>query len=143
MTDIVQRIAVKALIINDSHQVLLLQKSQDDARHAHNSGRYNLPGGKINPGETLDAALRREVQEEVGLCVVTHHPRPIFVGQWAPTVRGVPHQIIGMFFICQKWQGTLQLDSEHSSYAWVNRTNFTQYDILPPEDQALKAYFQR
>ena len=141
MAQIVQRVAVKAVIINEHNQVLLLRKSNDDERHAGKSGRYNLPGGKINPGEKIEDALRREVREEVSLVLNETSLLPVFVGEWRPVVRGIPHQIVGVFFACRNWTGEIALDSEHDVFVWVGASEVSGYDILPPEDEALQQYF--
>jgi len=60
----VQRLIVGAVISNGS-DVLLLKRPHDDFM----GGIYELPSGNVEPGETLDAALRREVKEETGLDV--------------------------------------------------------------------------
>lgn len=143
MKKTVQCVAVKAIIVNSRGEVLLLQKSNDDSRHAGNSRRYNLPGGKIMPAEQIEAALRREVFEETGLSLGGVDLRPIFAGEWRPIVNGVPFQIVGMFFVCRGWTGKLALDSEHDDYVWVSRSSVATYDILPPEDEAIGEYFAR
>lgn len=141
MTELVQRIAAKAIIVDDKNRVLLLRKSDDKVRHAGKSGRYNLPGGKVNPGEKIEDALKREVLEEVNLVLEAKAQRPLFVGEWRPTVKNVPHQIIGVFYVCSEWRGEIKLDSEHDEYTWVNFQSLANYDILPPEDQAIAKYF--
>ncbi|MAU41416.1 MAG: hypothetical protein CMF31_07320 [Kordiimonas sp.] len=50
-------ISLKALLVHD-HKVLLLQEPD---------GEWELPGGKIDPGESVLKALKREVKEETGL----------------------------------------------------------------------------
>lgn len=60
----VQQLVVGA-IVRDGDSVLLLQRPDDDFM----GGIFELPSGKVEPGETLDAALTREVAEETGLAV--------------------------------------------------------------------------
>ena len=62
--DGVQQLVVGAVIRHDGH-VLLLQRPEDDFM----GGIFELPSGKVEAGETLDAALIREVKEETGLDV--------------------------------------------------------------------------
>jgi 8-oxo-dGTP diphosphatase len=71
LADEAQREGVPKLIvgavISDGNDVLLLKRPQDDFM----GGIYELPSGNVEPGETLDTALRREVKEETGLDVET------------------------------------------------------------------------
>ena len=60
----VRQLVVGAVISKDG-QVLLLRRPEDDFM----GGIYELPSGKVEPGEALDTALHREVEEETGLCV--------------------------------------------------------------------------
>ena len=55
--------SVAALIRDSSGRILLLQKAED--------GRWSLPAGGIEPGESPEEAVRREVAEETGLAVTT------------------------------------------------------------------------
>lgn len=141
MTEIIQRAAVKAIIVDAQNRVLLLRKSNDDVRHAGKSGRYNLPGGKVEPGETIADALRREVREEVGLALGQTGLSPVFVSEWRPVVRGVAHQIVGAFFVCRTWSGQVTLNSEHDEFVWIDDSGVRNYDILPPEDEAIQRYY--
>lgn len=139
----IQKIAVKALVVNHEGKVLLLRKSNDDLRHSGNSGKYNLPGGKINVGETITDALAREVKEETGLKITNTNLQPFFAGDWRPVVHSEQLQIIGMFFVCHDWEGEVVLNDEHDAYVWINNKNYLKYTILPPENTAIATYFKK
>ena len=57
-------LTVKAVIVNKRGEVLLLKRAKNEKTH---SGGYDLPGGTMEKGETVEEALKREVQEETGL----------------------------------------------------------------------------
>jgi 8-oxo-dGTP diphosphatase len=63
-SDGVQQLVVGA-VVQDNGKVLLLQRPEDDFM----GGIWELPSGKVEPGETLDQALIREVKEETGLSI--------------------------------------------------------------------------
>ncbi len=58
----VPSIGVGGIVFNNRRQVLLIQRNQPPA-----SGLWSIPGGKLEPGESLAAACQREVKEETGL----------------------------------------------------------------------------
>ncbi|HEY3777474.1 MAG TPA: NUDIX hydrolase [Rhizomicrobium sp.] len=57
-------LAVGAVVWNDRGQVLLVRRANPPRRH-----EWSLPGGKVEIGETLRAAIAREVLEETGLVI--------------------------------------------------------------------------
>lgn len=60
------RIACVGAIVNDqAGRLLLVQRG-----HEPEAGRWSLPGGRVEPGETSEQAVIREVREETGLSVV-------------------------------------------------------------------------
>ncbi|WP_439032034.1 NUDIX hydrolase [Gordonia terrae] len=62
-------VAVGALITDDDGRILLILR-----RNEPSAGHWSLPGGKVEPGETLEEAVVREVQEETGLIVEVGEP---------------------------------------------------------------------
>ncbi|HSM96452.1 MAG TPA: NUDIX hydrolase [Rhizomicrobium sp.] len=55
-------LGVAAVIWNDRQEVLLIRRTAEPRK-----GQWSLPGGKVEFGETLEEAVRREVREETGL----------------------------------------------------------------------------
>lgn len=59
-------VGVGALILNDKNEVLLALRSQ---QAKNEKGKWEIPGGAVEFGETLEAALHREVFEEFGVTI--------------------------------------------------------------------------
>jgi len=135
MAEIVQRIAMKAVIVDKTGKVLILREAATYGEGTQR-GRYHMPGGRIEAGENFEEALRREIKEETGLEVEID--RPIYVGEWRPVIRGVPHQIIGTFFVCTpKGENSVKLSDEHDDYKWINPKDRSKYDLMNPEDKVI------
>lgn len=82
-------VATKAFVVYDG-KILLLQESSD-YEDGTNAGKWDIPGGRVNPGEKWNEALLREVKEETGLDVTIG--RPFAMGEWWPQVRGEQWQV--------------------------------------------------
>lgn len=137
MTSMVQRIAIKALIVNKEGKVLILREAATYGDGTQR-GRYHMPGGRMEKGEPFEDALKREVMEEAGLEVELEYP--IYVGEWRPVIRQVPHQIVGVFIVCTPKTEKIRLSEEHDDYKWINPTNWREYDVMDPEDKVLDRF---
>ncbi len=78
-----------AAIVNDAQQVLLARRPG----HVHQGGLWEFPGGKCEPGEPVEAALEREIQEELG----------IHIGVRRPLIR-VPHRYEDRSVLLDVWR---------------------------------------
>lgn len=104
------RLAVKAVILDEQGRCLLIRRS------AHNRnfvGRWEWPGGKVDPGEDFATALKREVMEETGLQVeitglagATHFEMPAV-------------HVILLCLEARPAGGELKLSEEHDDSGWT------------------------
>ena len=74
-------------------------------------GYWEFPGGKLEAGESVEAALRRELQEEIGITIASAHA-------WKVEMVDYPHALVRLNF-CKvfEWTGDLQMH-EGQSFAW-------------------------
>ena len=139
MTDnaIVQNVAMKAIIVNDG-KILLLRES---AKHDTNTkaGKYQFPGGRIDPGEPFAEGLRREVKEETGMEVEIGEP--FYIGEWFPVIKGVPHHIVAVFLVCKPSTTEVVISEEHDAYEWVGPEIAQKIDIMMPDKEVVERYF--
>lgn len=132
----VQRVAAKALIVNDEGKVLILREASTYAEGT-NHGKYGLPGGRLEPGEAFMEALAREVDEECGISVAVG--RPVHVDEWRPVIKGVPHQIVGMFLQCRPVTGEIRLNEEHDDYKWIRPEEADNFTMKSADLNAIRA----
>lgn len=128
--------ATKAFIVYNG-KVLLL-KEAGRYKDGTNVGRYDVSGGRVEPGQRFDESLLREVCEETGLEVKIG--RPFFVNEWRPVVRGEQWQIIGTFFVCFAESDSVILSTDHDSFVWIDPKDFKQYDIIENLIPAFESY---
>jgi len=109
-------LVVAAAIHDASGRVLIAERPPGK----HMAGRWEFPGGKVAPGESEEAALVRELEEELGIVVLEARPmmrlthrypdRDVELSMWVVGgYRGVPRALDGQRL---KWVERAQLSSE-------------------------------
>jgi predicted house-cleaning noncanonical NTP pyrophosphatase (MazG superfamily)/8-oxo-dGTP pyrophosphatase MutT (NUDIX family) len=111
------RMAAKAFIENEEGEILVLKESGEYEEGSHGE-EWQIPGGRIEPGERHDEALRREVEEETGLEIDIADP--VTMGEWRPEIKGDRFQIVAVFFHSRKTGGEVKLSHEHSGFRWID-----------------------
>jgi 8-oxo-dGTP diphosphatase len=97
----------------------------------HLGGLWEFPGGKRDPGESLEACLARELREELGVRVRVGEP--LLVLPWTYRER----HVVLHFFRCELSGGRLEA-REGQPYRWVTRAELAALP-MPPADDALVA----
>jgi len=113
---------VTAAIIVKDNKILITQKGAQ-GRFAH---KWEFPGGKIDPGETAEQCIVRELFEElqIGIQVDRFFTECIHT---YPTGR-----IVVFAYYCSWHTGAITL-TEHSDYKWVTVEELAQYDFAPAD----------
>lgn len=121
-------VAACALIDADG-RVLLARRPEGKAM----GGLWEFPGGKLGDGETPEAALVRELKEELAIDVAPSCLAPV---GFASHDSGDFHLLMPLF-ICRKWSGQPR-PMEAQALAWVRPGEFPSYE-MPPADRPLAA----
>lgn len=122
------------LVLFDQHGHILVLKRSKQSRT--NPGRWELPGGKIDPHEPFDDALKREVLEETGFQVVIH------------TAAGTAMQetdewwIVHLVMIGSIMSGGLAISSEHEEYRWASPVEISGLEKADYFDDYFRMYLQ-
>ncbi len=124
---------VPALALVDADgRVLLAQRPPGKAM----AGLWEFPGGKIEPGETPEAALIREIDEELGINTKQSCLAPV---SFASHDYEAFHLVL-LLYICRRWQGRPE-PREGGELAWVRPSQLRNYD-MPPANTEFVAVLQ-
>ncbi len=126
-------LVVAAAMVDGEGRVLLQQR----APGRHMEGLWEFPGGKIEQGERPEAALARELREELG--VEADEPA-LIPAAFASAALG-ERQLILLLYLCRAWQGEPRpLDA--SALRWVRPADMRSLD-MPPADVPLIGLLER
>jgi 8-oxo-dGTP diphosphatase len=97
------------------------------------AGLWEFPGGKIEAGETPEAALIRELKEELDIDVAAKCLAPLtFASHTYPE-----YHLLMPLFVCRNWERDIA-PQQGQQFAWVRAQKLSDY-AMPPADDPLKA----
>ena len=126
-------VLVSAVALVDADDRVLIAKRPEGKSMA---GLWEFPGGKVDAGETPEAALIRELNEELGIDTVESCLAPIGFASHGYD----DFHLLMPLFVCRKWQGD-PVPREGQELAWVRPNRLRDYP-MPPADVPLVAQLQ-
>lgn len=126
-------IVVAAALFDDEGRVLVQQRPNGKPM----AGLWEFPGGKVEPGELPEAALVRELEEELGVSI---NPADLAPLTFASAALGDRHLLL-MLYECRQWDGT-PVAYHASGLEWVAVRHLRSL-AMPPADGPLVAHLER
>jgi len=123
---------VACALVDADGRVLLAQRPKGKSM----AGLWEFPGGKIHEGESPEAALIREMHEELGVDIKARCLAPLTFASHAYE----SFHLLMPLYVCRRWDGTAT-PREGQALAWVRPARLRDYP-MPPADEPLIAILQ-
>jgi 8-oxo-dGTP diphosphatase len=121
-----------AALVDPDGRVLICQRPQGKQL----AGLWEFPGGKVEAGESPEACLIRELQEELGITVTEACLAPFVFASHAYE----SFHLLMPLYLVRRWSGTVTAH-EHQAIAWVRPEKLADYP-MPPADAPLVAWLR-
>jgi 8-oxo-dGTP diphosphatase len=125
------RLSMKVVIRDQEGKCLLIKRSMQSKG---NPGKWDFPGGKVDPGESFDEGLLREVYEETRLRISLEKPLTVLESE-SPSNR-----VIYLFMEGKLLDGDIELSEEHEDYSWVDPAELSKMDLATQFMEVGKTY---
>lgn len=120
-------LVVACALLDQDGRVLIAQRPAGKAL----AGMWEFPGGKLEPGERPEAALIRELHEELGITVKEACLAPLTFASHAYD----DFHLLMPLYVCRRWKG-LVTPREGQALKWVRPTGLRDF-AMPPADEPL------
>jgi 8-oxo-dGTP diphosphatase len=134
LTDKPILLVVACALVDGEGRILIAQRPEGKSL----AGLWEFPGGKIEPGETPEAALVRELREELAIEVGAEALEPL---TFASHSYESLHLLMPLY-LCRNWQGTPQA-REHQALEWVMPPALRDYPMPPADEPLIAALCER
>jgi len=129
-------VSVGAVVI-DGDRVLLVKRGQEPLK-----GAWSLPGGVVEIGETLHAALIREVREETGLDVEIGAVVEVLDRISRDAGGRVEYHYVIVDYVCRVAGGSLACASDAEDARWVSRGDLAQHNLTATAAAVVQRAFE-
>ena len=129
-------VGVGAVILRDG-QVVIVKR-----RYEPLAGRWSLPGGTLELGETLEAGVIREMREETGLDVDVGPVIEVFDRIMLDEEKRVQYHFVLVDYLCWPSGGTLRAGSDVEDAIFVERDNLPPYDLTDKAQAVIARAFE-
>jgi 8-oxo-dGTP diphosphatase len=119
-------------LVDVDHRVLLSRRPEGKPM----AGLWEFPGGKVSEGETPEACVIRELQEELGLDVTANCLAPLTFASHGYD----DFHLLMPLFVCRVWEG-LPRPREGQAIKWLRPRDMGGYP-MPPADRPLVAFLR-
>jgi 8-oxo-dGTP diphosphatase len=125
-------LVVACALVDTDGRVLICKRPEGKAL----AGLWEFPGGKVEAGEGPEAALIREMDEELGITITASCLAPFVFA--SHSYEGF--HLLMPLYLCRRWEGVV-VAKEHAALAWVKPNALSTY-AMPPADAPLVAYLR-
>ncbi|WP_417307739.1 (deoxy)nucleoside triphosphate pyrophosphohydrolase [Devosia sp.] len=122
-------LVVACALVDADRRVLIAQRPEGKQL----AGLWEFPGGKVEPGESPEQALIRELEEELGISTQSACLAPVSFASHSYE----NFHLLMPLYVCRKWTGLPEL-REHAALKWVRPQGLRDYP-MPPADEPLIA----
>lgn len=116
--------------------ILLVERGREPLK-----GYWSLPGGLVEPGEKLEEAVRREIQEETGLRVGPVRLFEIFERIMRDASGRAEYHYVLADYVCKVTGGELRAGDDVSRVEWARRSQLDQYRLTEGTREVIERAF--
>lgn len=122
-------LTMRGIIKNDNDEILILRRHPKSRTNPH---KWELPGGKVDPGEFFDDALIREIKEETSLDGK--------IGDFCEAVQDdyVHKRTVQIIMYLKDLKGEVKISDEHDDWMWASLDKIKELELSTAFEKVLK-----
>ncbi len=128
-------VAVGGVVISDAH-ALLIRRAQPPLE-----GRWSIPGGILELGETIADGIARELLEETGLRVRALEPIEVYEKVLKDVDDRPRYHFVILDYLCELLEGTARAGSDVTDVAWAREQDLTQFQLTGAAARVVRKAF--